>query len=81
MKVLRHEEHDGACELASNGGFETRWSKTMIGYESEDLAYALEVTYNYGVDAYEYEAGSGLRRFVLIAPPALYKKAKKLVQR
>ena len=41
------------------------------------MGFALDITYNYGVEAYDYEAGSGLRRFVLTMPSKLYKKAHK----
>lgn len=36
-----------------------RWSKTMVGYGPEDKTFAMELTYNYGVPA--YEKGSDLR--------------------
>lgn len=35
----------------------------MIGYETEDKAYSVEVTYNYGVD--RYKTGSGLAAFTV----------------
>lgn len=63
MRVLRHEENDAACPITCNGQYDTRWSKTMVGYGREDEAYALELTYNYGVGG--YEKGEGLQRFVL----------------
>eukprot|EP00927_Polykrikos_kofoidii_P006751 TRINITY_DN12733_c0_g1_i1.p1 TRINITY_DN12733_c0_g1~~TRINITY_DN12733_c0_g1_i1.p1 ORF type:complete len:320 (+),score=39.40 TRINITY_DN12733_c0_g1_i1:127-1086(+) len=63
MKVLRHEENDAACPLTCNGQFDTSWSKTMVGYGPEDTHYALELTYNYGID--RYDRGEGLQRFTL----------------
>jgi len=47
MKVLRHEENYSPCEISCNGPYQNAWSKTMIGYEKEDVAYCLEVTFNY----------------------------------
>jgi catechol 2,3-dioxygenase-like lactoylglutathione lyase family enzyme len=35
----------------------------MIGYETEDKAYAMEVTYNYGVES--YKMGTGLAAFTI----------------
>ena len=35
----------------------------MVGYGPEDTSYALELTYNYGIDS--YERGEGLQRFVI----------------
>lgn len=29
------------------------WSKTMIGYGPEEENFALELTYNYGIDSYK----------------------------
>ena len=63
MKVLRHEENDEPCPLTCNGVFDTPWSKTMVGFGPEDSSYALELTYNYGIPS--YDAGEGLRRFVI----------------
>ncbi|GLH03414.1 Glyoxalase domain-containing protein 4 [Gryllus bimaculatus] len=53
MKVLRHEEFADGCEAACNGPYDTRWSKTMIGYGSEDTHFVVELTYNYGISSYE----------------------------
>jgi len=47
MKVLRHEENNTPCQISCNGPYNNAWSKTMIGYEKEDVSYCLEVTYNY----------------------------------
>ena len=63
MKVLRHEENDEPCPLTCNGVFDTPWSKTMVGFGPEDSHYALELTFNYGIN--NYTSGEGLRRFVL----------------
>jgi len=59
MKVLRHEENEKPCEITCNGRYNNSWSKTMIGYDTEDKCYALEVTYNFGV--YRYDKGNGLK--------------------
>ncbi|KAJ1460166.1 hypothetical protein M885DRAFT_434058, partial [Pelagophyceae sp. CCMP2097] len=61
LRVLRHEESPAPCPITCNGRFATPWSKTMVGTMREDEAYALEVTFNYGVDS--YPRGQGLRRF------------------
>uniref|UniRef100_A0A6M2DL71 Putative glyoxalase n=1 Tax=Xenopsylla cheopis TaxID=163159 RepID=A0A6M2DL71_XENCH len=53
MKVLRHEEFSEGCEAACNGPYANRWSKTMIGYGSEDDHFVIELTYNYGINSYE----------------------------
>lgn len=52
LKVLRHEENPEACPITCNGDYAVPWSKTMVGALPEDEAYALEVTYNYGVGGY-----------------------------
>jgi len=48
MRVLRHEENHKPCGITCNGPYNSAWSKTMLGYGVEDVAYCLEVTYNYG---------------------------------
>lgn len=53
MKVLRHEEFYEPCKATCNGPFDGKWSKTMIGYGSEDDHFVLELTYNYGITSYE----------------------------
>lgn len=53
MKVLRHEEFSGGCEATCNGPYNNAWSKTMIGYGSEDDHFVVELTYNYGINEYE----------------------------
>jgi len=52
MKVLRHEEFEKGCEAACNGPYDGKWSKTMIGYGSEDDHFVIELTYNYGIKSY-----------------------------
>jgi lactoylglutathione lyase len=69
MRVLRHEENDEPCPITCNGDSPTAWSKTMVGYETEDKAWCLEVTYNYGVEA--YATGSGLASFAVAVPDAV----------
>lgn len=48
-KVLRHEEFDAGCAATCNGPYDNTWSKTMIGYGSEDTEFVFELTYNYGL--------------------------------
>lgn len=55
------QENDEPCPITCNGDSPTAWSKTMIGTVTEDEGYALEVTYNYGVE--KYPAGTGLTSF------------------
>jgi len=52
MHVHRHEEFASGCEATCNGPYGGAWSKTMCGYGTEDKNFALELTYNYGIDAY-----------------------------
>jgi len=33
--------------------YDNRWSKTMVGYGSEDTHFVVELTYNYGITSYE----------------------------
>lgn len=53
MQVLRHEEFQEGCEAQCNGPYDNRWSKTMVGYGPESDFFAMELTYNYGVNSYE----------------------------
>ncbi|XP_022695851.1 glyoxalase domain-containing protein 4-like isoform X3 [Varroa jacobsoni] len=53
MRVLRHEEFEKGCLAACNGRYDGFWSKTMVGYGSEDDHFAMELIYNYGVDKYK----------------------------
>ncbi|XP_056412886.1 glyoxalase domain-containing protein 4 [Hyla sarda] len=52
MKVLRHEEFEEGCKATCNGPYDGKWSKTMIGYGSEDSHFVVELTYNYGIGEY-----------------------------
>lgn len=61
LRVLRHEENKEACPITCNGDYAVPWSKTMVGTRAEDEAYALEITYNYGIEG--YQRGTGLRHF------------------
>lgn len=53
MKVLRHEEFEEGCKATCNGPYNGKWSKTMIGYGSEDDNFVLELTYNYEIGSYK----------------------------
>uniref|UniRef100_A0A1I7TT19 Glyoxalase domain-containing protein 4 n=1 Tax=Caenorhabditis tropicalis TaxID=1561998 RepID=A0A1I7TT19_9PELO len=61
--VLRHEEFDKGCEASCNGPYDERWSKTMIGYGSEDEHFVLELTYNYPI--HSYDLGNDFRAIVI----------------
>lgn len=52
-KVLRHEEFSEGCKATCNGPYNGKWSKTMVGYGSEDSHFVAELTYNYGIDKYK----------------------------
>lgn len=72
LHVLRHEENPEACPITCNGDYAVPWSKTMVGTAPEDEAYALEITYNYGVASYEIGAGlAGFEMYVDDVPAAL----------
>ncbi|VDP76967.1 unnamed protein product [Schistosoma mattheei] len=51
--VLRHEEFTEGCKASCNGPYDGKWSKTMIGYGPEDNHFVVELTYNYGIGAYQ----------------------------
>ncbi|VDM96261.1 unnamed protein product [Thelazia callipaeda] len=53
MKVLRHEEFDEGCKALCNGPYDGKWSKTMVGYGSEDNHFVIELTYNYPINSYK----------------------------
>lgn len=53
MSILRHEEFEKGCEAACNGPYDGRWSKTMVGYGSEDSHFVVELTYNYNISQYK----------------------------
>ncbi len=44
MKILRHEENAKGCEIQCNGPWMMPWSKTMVGYDTEDRAYVFIFT-------------------------------------
>ena len=54
LHALRHEEFSEGCEATCNGPYGGAWSKTMVGYGAEEQNFALELTYNYGIDSYEF---------------------------
>jgi len=66
MRVIRHEENPEPCPITCNGKFKAAWSKTMVGYQTEDISYCLEVTYNYGTTS--YPVGTGLHSIALTVP-------------
>src|SRR3546814_17536160 len=68
MKVLRHEEFESGCEATCNGPYGGAWSKTMIGYVPAEQNFALELTYNYGIDGYVF--GNDLLYIELTCPGA-----------
>jgi catechol 2,3-dioxygenase-like lactoylglutathione lyase family enzyme len=75
LRVLRHEEFTSGCEATCNGPYGGAWSKTMIGYGSEVSNFALELTYNYGIDSYAF--GNDLL-FIALECPAALVRAKAL---
>ncbi|XP_034936981.1 glyoxalase domain-containing protein 4 [Chelonus insularis] len=74
MKVLRHEEFSEGCDAACNGPYNNRWSKTMIGYGPEDTHFVIELTYNYGINHYEF--GNDFRG-ITIRSSEVIERAKK----
>ncbi|XP_034251675.1 glyoxalase domain-containing protein 4 [Thrips palmi] len=69
MKVLRHEEFREGCAAACNGGYDNRWSKTMVGYGPEDTHFVVELTYNYLVR--DYKLGNDLVGLTIRSSEAL----------
>lgn len=69
MKVLRHEEFMEGCAAACNGGYDNRWSKTMVGYGPEDTHFVVELTYNYMVR--DYKLGNDLVGLTIRSSEAL----------
>jgi len=69
LRVLRHEEFSEGCEATCNGPYAGAWSKTMVGYGPERENFALELTYNYGIES--YESGNDLQYIALSCPFAL----------
>ncbi|GAB1607913.1 glyoxalase domain-containing protein 4-like [Argonauta hians] len=53
MTVLRHEEFLEGCNAKCNGPYDGQWSKTMIGYGSEDNHFVMELVYNYNIGSYK----------------------------
>jgi lactoylglutathione lyase len=51
-----------------NGPYAGAWSKTMIGFGPERENFALELTYNYGIDGYDF--GNDLQYIALSVPDA-----------
>lgn len=74
LRVLRHEEFETGCEATCNGPYGGAWSKTMIGYGDELINFALELTYNYGID--KYDKGNDFQYIVLAYPVALTRAKK-----
>ncbi|XP_063809840.1 glyoxalase domain-containing protein 4 [Pseudophryne corroboree] len=75
MKSLRHEEFEEGCKATCNGPYDGKWSKTMIGYGSEDSHFVVELTYNYGVG--EYRLGNDFLGLTLQSSQAVL-NAKKM---
>lgn len=69
LRVLRHEEFSEGCEATCNGPYGGAWSKTMVGFGPERNHFALELTYNYGIE--EYEFGNDLQHIALYHDCAL----------
>ncbi|XP_068124709.1 glyoxalase domain-containing protein 4 isoform X2 [Hyperolius riggenbachi] len=69
MKVLRHEEFEEGCKATCNGPYDGKWSKTMIGYGSEDKHFVVELTYNYGIG--EYRLGNDFMGLTLQSSQAI----------
>ena len=68
MKVIRHEENDAACPITCNGRLDASWSKTMVGFATEDVAYALELTYTYGTRQGSYPISGRLGAIAITVP-------------
>lgn len=73
LRVLRHEEFESGCEATCNGPYGGAWSKTMIGYGPEQANFALELTYNYGIEGYEF--GNDLQYIAVCNPSSLVRAA------
>ena len=52
-RVLRHEEFEEGCEATCNGPYSGYWSKSMVGFDNEDVSFVFELTFNYGVAKYK----------------------------
>uniref|UniRef100_A0A4X2KPL5 Glyoxalase domain containing 4 n=1 Tax=Vombatus ursinus TaxID=29139 RepID=A0A4X2KPL5_VOMUR len=75
MKILRHEEFEEGCKASCNGPYDGKWSKTMVGYGSEDNHFVAELTYNYGIG--DYRLGNDFLGLTLVSSQAVT-NAKKL---
>lgn len=74
MRVLRHESFDKGCEAACNGRYDSRWTKTMIGYGPENDNFVLELTFNYPISS--YKQGNDLEYIKLRVDEQIYEKLK-----
>jgi len=63
---LRHEEFNQGCEATCNGPYARPWSKTMIGFGSENDTFVFELTYNYGI--HHYKIGNDVRHVQVAMP-------------
>uniref|UniRef100_UPI00398F1F40 glyoxalase domain-containing protein 4 isoform X2 n=1 Tax=Pristiophorus japonicus TaxID=55135 RepID=UPI00398F1F40 len=75
FKVLRHEEFEEGCKASCNGPYDGRWSKTMVGFGSEDSHFVTELTYNYGVG--DYRLGNDFLGITLQSSEAVSKAKKR----
>ena len=62
-RTLRHEEFDKGCEAKCNGPYAGYWSKSMVGWDIEDISFVFELTFNYGLD--HYQRGNDLNAILL----------------
>ncbi|XP_031556933.1 glyoxalase domain-containing protein 4-like [Actinia tenebrosa] len=69
MKALRHEEFEEGCKASCNGPYDGKWSKTMVGYGSEDDHFVVELTYNYGIK--EYKLGNDFQGLTIHSKDAV----------
>uniref|UniRef100_A0AC34FFL4 VOC domain-containing protein n=1 Tax=Panagrolaimus sp. ES5 TaxID=591445 RepID=A0AC34FFL4_9BILA len=62
MKILRHEEFEESCSVGCNGtsnnGNNGKWSKTQIGFGSEDSNFVFEVIYLFNYNNIEIKHGN-----------------------
>lgn len=75
MTTFRHEEFDEGCEATCNGPYSGNWSKTMIGYGSEDTNFVVELTYNYPITS--YEVGNDFQGMTIQSSEALIRAKEK----
>ncbi|KAK3721406.1 hypothetical protein QZH41_018783 [Actinostola sp. cb2023] len=69
MKTFRHEEFEEGCKATCNGPYDGKWSKTMIGYGTEDDQFVIELTYNYTVK--EYKRGNDFKGMTIFSKEAV----------